>query len=150
MESADEQLAVVLERLVRVVRRLATAGELSLPAAAVLARVVRDGPQRLTDLAAGEGVSQPGMTQLVTRLERDRLVRRTASAEDGRVVLVEVTPAGDQLVERRRAQRTQALRALLGQLDRTDRDAVRAALPALDRLVELALTAPSPSTGAVA
>jgi len=141
---------VVLERLVRVVRRLATAGELSLPAAAVLARVVRDGPQRLTDLAAGEGVSQPGMTQLVTRLERDRLVRRTASAEDGRVVLVEVTPAGDQLVERRRAQRTQALRALLGQLDRTDRDAVRAALPALDRLVELALTAPSPSTGAVA
>jgi len=66
------------------------------------------------------------------------------------VVLVEVTPAGDQLVERRRAQRTQALRALLGQLDRTDRDAVRDALPALDRLVELALTAPSPSTGAVA
>ena len=150
MQSADAQLTAVLERLVRMVRRLATAGDLSVPAAAVLTRLTREGPHRLTDLAAGEGVAQPGMTQLVTRLERDGLVRRTASADDGRVVLVQVTPAGEELVAQRRAQRTQALRRLLAQLDRADRDAIRAALPALDRLTDLALASPSPPSGAVA
>lgn len=140
----------MLERLVRVMRRLASAGDLSMPAAAVLSRLVREGPQRLTTLATGEGVAQPGMTQLVTRLERDGLVRRLASPEDGRVVLVEVTPAGKQLAEQRRSQRTQALRVLLGALDKADRAAVSAALPALDRLVELALSTPSPRAGAVA
>jgi DNA-binding MarR family transcriptional regulator len=120
------------------VRRLATAGELSLPAAAVLTRLARVGPQRLTDLAAAEGVSQPGMTQLVTRLERDGLVTRAPSADDGRVVLVEVTPAGSDLVARRRAQRAAALAELMRRLEPAERAAVRAALPALDRLAELA------------
>src|SRR4051794_15112405 len=113
MQLADQEPTLVLERLVRMVRRLATAGAPSAPAAAVLPRLVREGPHRLTDLAAGEGVAQPGMTQLVTRLERDGLVRRASSATDGRVVLVEVTPAGEQLVAQRRAQRTEALTRLL-------------------------------------
>ena len=150
MQVVDQELTLVLERLVRMVRRLATAGDLSVPAAAVLTRLVREGPHRLTDLAAGEGVAQPGMTQLVTRLERDGLVRRISSAEDGRVVLVEVTPAGEQLVAQRRAQRTDSFSRLLSQLDPADREAIHAALPALDRLTDLALASPSPPSGAVA
>ncbi len=129
-----EDLGLALESLVRLVRRLATAGDLSLPAAASLARLAREGPHRLTDLAGGEGLSQPGMTQLVTRLERDGLVRRTASAADGRVVLVEVTPAGRELVARRRAERAERLRDLLDRLPPDDRDAVVRAVPALTRL----------------
>lgn len=132
-------LSLVLERLVRVVRRLATAGDLGPPAAATVARLVREGPTRLTDLAAGEGVSQPGMTQLVTRLERAGYVRRTASPTDGRVVLVEATAAGSDLVDRRRAQRCEAVDAMVAQLAPQDRAAVRAAAPALDRLADLAL-----------
>ncbi len=140
------ELSLVLERLVRVVRRLATAGDLGPPAAATVARLVREGPTRLTDLAAGEGVSQPGMTQLVTRLERDGYVRRTSSPTDGRVVLVEATPAGSDLVDRRRAQRSDAVDALLAQLTPEDRAAVRTAVPALDRLADLALTPLTPRT----
>jgi DNA-binding MarR family transcriptional regulator len=146
MHSTDQAFSTVLERLVRVVRQLATAGDLSLPAAAVLNRLVREGPQRLTSLAAGEAVSQPGMTQLVTRLERDGLVRRTASDADGRVVLVQVTSAGEEVVARRRAQRSAALRDLLRQLDPPDRAAVRTAIPALERLVDLALQPRSPAS----
>jgi DNA-binding MarR family transcriptional regulator len=144
-EDVDVHLASVLESLVRVVRRLASAGDLSLPAAAVLARVVAEGPQRLTDLAASERISQPGTTQLVTRLERDGLVQRAPSADDRRVVLVAATDAGRELVRRRRAQRADALRDLLDRLDPDDRQAVRDALPALARLVELA--APSRPAG---
>jgi DNA-binding MarR family transcriptional regulator len=118
---------------------MATAGGLSLPAAAVLARLLREGPCRLTDLATGEGVAQPSMTQLVTRLHRDGLVRRLDSASDGRVVLVDLTPAGRRLVQRRRAERAAAFDVLLDQLDPADRTAVQAALPALSRLADRAL-----------
>jgi DNA-binding MarR family transcriptional regulator len=146
MHTTDQALSSVFERLVRVVRRLATAGDLSLPAAAVLNRLVREGPQRLTSLAVGEAVSQPGMTQLVTRLERDGLVRRTASDDDGRVVLVQVTSAGERIVARRRAERAAALRDLLRRLDPADRAAVRAAIPALERLADLALAPSAPAS----
>ncbi|HEV8571173.1 MAG TPA: MarR family transcriptional regulator [Actinoplanes sp.] len=132
----DRSLTSVLEQVTRLVRQLATAGELSLTAAMVLARLTRDGPQRLTDLAAGEGLSQPGMTQLIGRLERDGLVRRTASTADRRGVLVAVTGAGRALVERRRAERAAALHELLGRLDAEDQAAIAGALPALARLVE--------------
>jgi hypothetical protein len=71
---ADVSLAQVLEQIVRIVRQLSTVGQLSLSAAATLTRIAADGPQRLTDLAAWERQSQPGMTQLATRLERDGLV----------------------------------------------------------------------------
>ena len=59
-----------LERLVRVFQRAATAGELSLATAAVLARLVREGPLTMTALAMAESASQPNTTQLVNRLER--------------------------------------------------------------------------------
>jgi DNA-binding MarR family transcriptional regulator len=132
------ELEAVLSRLLRLFRQLATPGELSLSALSVLARLERDGAQRLTELATSEGVSQPGMSQLVGRLERDGLVRRTASTGDRRGVLVEVTDAAKELVGRRRAQRAAALRELLGRLDADDRTTIDDALPALTRLVEAA------------
>jgi DNA-binding MarR family transcriptional regulator len=135
------ELAVVLEQLVRLIRQLATAGDLSMAAASALARLVRDGPQRLTELANSEGISQPGMTQLVTRLEREGLVRRTASSDDRRGVLVEVTDTGHEIVARRRAERAEALGEMLARLDPQDQVAISAALPALARLVEARTTA---------
>ena len=133
---APDRLQTVLEQLSRLVRRLATAGDLSLTAATVLSRLTREGPQRLTELAIGEGVSQPGMTQLVGRLERDGLVRRSVSDQDRRGVLVAVTDAGRALVDRRRGERSAALQEMLGRLGPADRAAIADALPALDRLVE--------------
>ncbi len=129
-------LEKVLEELARLIRQLATAGDLSMTAASALAHLMREGPQRLTDLANSEGGSQPGMTQLVTRLERDGLVCRTASSDNRRGVLVEVTDTGGELMERRRAQRAQALRHLLGVFDPDDQAAINDALPALTRLGE--------------
>lgn len=134
-------LVQVIEPLVRYARRIATAGDLSPAAASALARLGRDGPQRLTDLARAEGVSQPGMTQLVTRMERDGLVRRGEHAEDRRAVLVTATADGLALADRRRAERATALGQLIDRLDPADQDAIAAALPALARLAETASTA---------
>ena len=134
--ASGADLGQVLEELARLIRRLATAGDLSLSAASVLARLTREGPQRLTELAHSEGVSQPGMTQLVTRLADEGLVRRTPSSEDRRAVLVEATDAGLELLRRRRAQRAEALGLMLARLEPHDRAAIVGALPALTRLVE--------------
>ena len=60
-------------------RRLAVPGELSSTAAFTLARLSRDGPCRLTELAAHEKVSQPAMTQLVSRLEGQGSIFQTNS-----------------------------------------------------------------------
>jgi DNA-binding MarR family transcriptional regulator len=86
-------------------RRLAVPGELSSTAAFTLARLSRDGPCRLTELAAHENVSQPAMTQLVSRLEGQGLAERCSEPGDARVVNVAVTAQGEELIARRRAAR---------------------------------------------
>ena len=136
MVVSGTELAVVLEDLVRLVREVSTAGNLSMAAATTLNRLGRDGPHGLTELANAQRVSQPGMTQLVTRMEREGLVRRTASSDDRRAVLVEATEAGLDLLKRRLAERADALEHLLDRLDPRDRAAIATALPALTRLVE--------------
>ncbi|MGW0633341.1 MarR family winged helix-turn-helix transcriptional regulator [Streptomyces sp. NPDC002758] len=133
---SGEEIVVALEQLVRYVRQVSTAGGLSMAASSVLGRLGREGPQRVTELARAEGVSQPGMTQLVTRMERDGLVRRIASTDDRRGVLVEATDAGADLVAQRRAERVEALRTLMDGLDPQEQSAVVIALPALARLIQ--------------
>ena len=131
------QLAAVVERLVEVLRRLNSRDGLSLTAASTLRRLEHGGARRLTDLATAEGVTQPAMTQLVSRLERDGLVSRGGDPADGRVVVVRVTATGRALVRKRRAARVRALSGVLKELPPADRAALAAAAPALDRLAEL-------------
>ncbi|MGV9428565.1 MarR family winged helix-turn-helix transcriptional regulator [Streptomyces sp. NPDC003656] len=133
--SADD-LMIAVEHLVRYVRRSATAGGLSTAASSALGRLGREGPQRLTELARAESATQPNMTQLVTRMERAGLVRRTADHTDGRGVLVEATETGLEVFRRRRVERSEALGLLLERLPEEERAAIRTALPALARAIE--------------
>jgi DNA-binding MarR family transcriptional regulator len=149
-DPVEEQLGRLAELLTRWVRRVPTEGDLSFPAAATIVRLTLEGPHRLTDLAAAEGASQPGMTQLVTRLESDGLVRRTPAPGDRRVVLVEATPQGAALVDRRRRQRAEQLRRLLDTLTPSERAGIEAALPALLRLAEAGVAAVPASRAAPA
>jgi len=118
-----------------------TAGrDLSLTTASTLATLDRDGPQRLSDLAVREGVTQPSMTALVTRLERDGLATRGADPSDGRAVVVTLTDAGRDVLTARRTRRASRLAELLDHLEPDERAAVDAAAGALSRLTR---TAPS-------
>jgi DNA-binding MarR family transcriptional regulator len=126
-----------LERIVGLFRSLSQAGGLSMTAAATLADVERLGPQRLTLLAAREGVTQPAMTQLISRLEEAGLVRREPSEEDGRVVLVAITEEGRATLARRRAARKERLANIIAQLSPHHRAALAIALPALGALASI-------------
>ena len=133
----DAAIAAGFERFYELLRRLTPRSELSLTAASTLRRLERSGPHRLCELHAPEGVSQPAMTQLITRLEKEGLARRGSDPDDGRAVVVTITEAGREAVARRREGRTQALATLLEQLPVEEHAALVAALPALDHLSDL-------------
>jgi MarR family transcriptional regulator, organic hydroperoxide resistance regulator len=51
------------------------------------------------DLAAAVGISRPTATGVLSTLQRRRCVRRRKAAEDGRIVLVSLTPSGRRTIE---------------------------------------------------
>jgi len=121
-------------------RYLSDRAGLTASAAFLLNRVSREGPARLTSLATKEGVSQPSMTQLIQRLERQGLVTRLADPDDGRVALVAITKTGQALLNDRKRTRRERLAVLLATLSSEEEFALwlsaQVALPILHRLVE--------------
>ncbi|WP_344339264.1 MarR family winged helix-turn-helix transcriptional regulator [Agrococcus versicolor] len=143
------RLSAALERITRLVRAADLPGGLSSVAASALYALAVDGPVRLTALAAAEHVTQPAMTQLVQRLERDGLVERLPDPADGRAVLVTITDAGAALSAERRAARAGALAAVLDDLGPDELVALAAAVPALEHLAAAPIrTAPVAASGA--
>jgi DNA-binding MarR family transcriptional regulator len=129
------------ERFAGLVRTLQrhTSRELGRTAVSVLGALRDGGPRRITELAGAEAVTQPTMTTVVGRLDRDGLVRRVPDPADRRAVLVEILPKGLDALARYSAARHATLERALRALDAKERAAIAAALPAIDRLiVELA------------
>jgi DNA-binding MarR family transcriptional regulator len=57
------------------------------------------GEMESRDFAAAVGISRPTATGVLSTLQRRRLVRRRKAAEDGRVVIVSLTPSGRRKIE---------------------------------------------------
>jgi DNA-binding MarR family transcriptional regulator len=129
-EALDARLAVLWRTLGR-----GGAGDLSRTSLSVLATLRDGGSHRITQLAAGEGVAQPTMTTLVTRLERLGLVARGPDPADARAVRVAITDEGLARLQRLREARAAVLEARLAALDPAERAALEAALPALDAVI---------------
>jgi DNA-binding MarR family transcriptional regulator len=137
LDTGAHAVATRFDRIFQLLRRVMPVDNLSLTAASTLRRLEDGGTLRLTELSCLEGITQPAMTQLISRLEKDNLAERVKHTTDGRVVLVRITPAGREALRARRAARAQRLGELLAALPDADREAIEAALPALDRVVEM-------------
>src|SRR4051794_27008595 len=107
------ELAICLERLFGLLRRTTPSRDISLTAASTLRTLAQTGPHRLTEPAGLEEVTQPAMTQLVSRLERDGWASRRTDPGDGRAVVVQITDAGRKLLQHRRAARAEQLSLLM-------------------------------------
>ena len=129
------RLALVTGRLNRRLR--AAAGELSHGLLSALATVSKQGPLRLAELAQLESVSAPSTTRLVSELEAKGLVVRESDPDDGRAVLISITPEGEQTIARARAARAAMLAELFRELEPGEIAAIAAAVPALERAIEL-------------
>jgi DNA-binding MarR family transcriptional regulator len=140
---ALEQAAILMTR------QLTSRGALSLTAATTLS-TLDEGSVRLTALAAAAGISQPSMTELVHRLQRQGLVTRINDPEDGRAALEEITAAGRALMHDRRLDRRDRLDQLLTALSPQDEVtltlAAHVVLPIIRLLIENATnSAPRPT-----
>ncbi|MET3848805.1 MarR family transcriptional regulator [Paenibacillus sp. OAE614] len=128
----------VIESLTRINIRLPSIDKLSFTTLSVLHTLTLSSPMRLTELTATEQVTQSAITQIVTRLERDGLVERRSDPNDGRVVLVHITPQGANVIDSRRLERISRIAGFAENLTRKESQAIADAIPALRRLVEIA------------
>jgi DNA-binding MarR family transcriptional regulator len=133
---AANEIRVVLGRLRRRLREVATGDELSPSQASVLARLGKGEASTASALATLEGVRPQSMAATLAGLEQLGLLDRTPDPSDGRRQLVTLTEAGRQRDSGNRAARAEWLaRALEERLTEEERTTVVAAVRLLDRLV---------------
>jgi DNA-binding MarR family transcriptional regulator len=108
--------------------------QVSVGGIAVLALLYRDGDRTIGQLAAAERVQPPSMTRTVTCLERDGLVERLQNPDDGRQVVIRLSPPGHDALMADRRRRDAWLNNRLRELTADDRAVLRAAAPILERL----------------
>jgi len=128
-----EQAAILL------VRHISDRAALSLTASMAMDTLDREGPARVTTLAAATGIGQPSMTELVNRLQRQSLVTRVEDPGDGRAALITITDAGRDLLDDQRRNRRQRLAELLAALTPHDEAtltlAMQVAVPIIGELI---------------
>jgi DNA-binding MarR family transcriptional regulator len=91
---------------------------------------------RVSELAAREAMTQPGVTLLVNRLAEAGYAERVPDPTDRRATLVRITAAGQAALADRHAQRAAVLRARMAMLSERDQHLLTAALPAIERLID--------------
>jgi DNA-binding MarR family transcriptional regulator len=131
------ELALVIEEFTRNSIRLPVRDRHTFTTLSVLHTLAGKGPMRLTALTATEQLTQPAITQLITRLEREGLVERRPDPNDRRAVLVRATEASMQIIEGRRQERVRRFYDLAEHLTPDERQAIAAALPALAHMAAL-------------
>ena len=137
--SRDEFAGVLRIALMRVTRRLRyerSNTAVGLPELSVLTTLAAQGaltPRRIAEL---EGLRSSSLTRLLSLLERQDYLRRESHPEDGRQVIISITPEGCDLVLRERDIRNAWLVRVLELLGPEDERRLREALPALLRMSE--------------
>jgi DNA-binding MarR family transcriptional regulator len=123
-------------RLSRSLRQTRAGAELSPSQYEVLVTIVGQGPLRLAELAAREGINPTMLSRIAGKLEATDLVDRVADTGDGRVIHLAASEKGRELVRKVRGERTDALSIALEGMTETERETLSAALPVLESLTE--------------
>jgi DNA-binding MarR family transcriptional regulator len=132
------RLRIAIGRLSRRLRTTAagSAAGLTPTRTSVLLAIVRDGPIRLSALAAAEALNPTMLSRVVSDFVESGLLERTSDDGDRRAAWVQVTEAGERLAARMRRERTDAVNAALATLTADQRALVEQALPALEELAD--------------
>jgi len=88
----------------------------------ILALRTESGGGRLTDVAAGLKVAVPTVSRQVRQLEDLGLVARTQDPVDGRAILLDVTDAGVDALQRMRSEWRRTVAEILGPWPKKDRE----------------------------
>jgi DNA-binding MarR family transcriptional regulator len=130
-------LRVSIGMLLRRLRQVRPADELSLPESSALARLDRTGPATPGALAKLEQISPQSMGATLGTLEGRGLIERHPDPADGRRVVMSVTAAGLEVLRSRRSARAERLaHALSAGFTPAEVSLLAAAAPLLERLAQ--------------
>lgn len=93
-------------------------------------------PLSAGELATAASLSKAATTEMLEALEAEGLVRRERSTSDRRVVLTELSPCGERLVQERRALYETRLRRALAGFSPSELGAAARVLHALGQMFE--------------
>lgn len=93
------------------------------------------GPRTLGEMASAERVRPPTMSRLVSEMERAGLVRRSRDPHDARVVRVDMSAKGRDLLARGRKLRIAELERRLAALTPAERATIAAAVAAIETML---------------
>jgi DNA-binding MarR family transcriptional regulator len=133
---SDDDLRIAVMRLARRMRLERGGSDVTDGQLSALFVLAKYGPQSLGSLSDYERVTPPSMSRTVGALEGDGLVTRTASPDDGRKVLIEITDAGRALVQETKRRRAAWFSTALRALSEEQRAALDAASPILRELAD--------------
>lgn len=138
-QNAEAELLLTLGLLVRRLRAasLAQTQELSSTQMAVIARLAKDGPATISDLARAESVKPQSMGTVIAVLEQMGIVERNPHPTDGRQVLIALSAKGTAMRENVRDTKRAWLEQAIAKIDKKDREVLFAAGEIIKRLVEL-------------
>jgi DNA-binding MarR family transcriptional regulator len=135
-DDASARLRAAVGRLSRRLRETRAGTGLTPTQISVLFSIVRLGPLTMTELAEREALNPTMLSRVVAGLCEAGLVARSSDPSDRRVALAAPTAAGRRLRERIQRERSEALALHLTALEPGEREAILAAIPALEALAE--------------
>ncbi|WP_138442115.1 MarR family winged helix-turn-helix transcriptional regulator [Sinomonas susongensis] len=135
LASLADRFRSMLRLAVFVSRRLDGDLELSTTQLSILTMCGNDG-LRMGVIAGNLGVRVPSATEQVSRLERAGLLERHADPKDARAVVVRRTPRGDKTAAEVSRRRTARMVDVLETLEPAELEALRTALPVMDKINE--------------
>jgi len=131
-----DRLRLVLLRLARRIRTNSV--EVTTPSQlAVLGTVIRHERLTVGQIAELEHVKPPSVSKIVAALEANGLLERATDANDRRCAFIAPTAAGLAHLDHVRTAGRTWLASTFTELDDDDARAIAAALPALERLLEV-------------
>jgi len=130
------RLRAVIGKLGRRLRPTVAGSSLTPTQTSVLFTIVRMGPLGLSEVAEIESVNPTMLSRITAQLCDAGLISRETDPGDRRAAFVQATKAGRRMRERIHRERTAALGAHVKTLDKQQQEALWAALPVLEELVE--------------
>jgi DNA-binding MarR family transcriptional regulator len=130
------QLRPALLRLTRVVRNQRVDMSVTLTQLSAMGTLRKRGAMSAGELAGFERVQPPSMTKVLANLEERGLVRRDVHPTDRRQAVLEITPAGEALLDSERRSRDAWLSKQLAILSPDERALVQRVIPIMEKLAE--------------
>ena len=123
--------------LIRRVRAVTAAHELSWSEGMVLGRLAKDGPATTAELARAEAVKPQSMGATISALEERGFVERKPHPTDGRQMNIALTAKGVSVRKDARSARRTWLSQTIARLDEKEQESLPSVISLLKRLGEL-------------